>query len=1457
MALKGFHAAVQAWFQHELGAPTEVQARAWPAIMGGEPVLIAAPTGSGKTLAAFLAAIDALVRRGLDQELPDETVVLYVSPLRALSNDIQRNLQRPLEGIAGQLTALGVAGPDIQAWVRTGDTPAADRQRMRKRPPHIVVTTPESLFILLTSGSGREMLKTVRTVIVDEIHAIAGSKRGSHLALSLERLAALTDSPPQRIGLSATQKPVERVANFLTGGAECRIIDAGHVRDRELAIEVPGSPLTAVMSNEVWEEVYDRLAELIAGYRTTLVFANTRRVCERVARHLADRLGEEAVTSHHGSLSREHRLAAEQRLKRGELRAMVATASLELGIDIGEVDLVCQLGSPRSMAALLQRVGRSGHGVGRLPRGRLFPLTRDDLLECAALIGAVNQGELDRLRIPEAPLDVLAQQVVAELAAAGEWEEEALFRQCVAAWPYRNLSREAFSDVLQMLADGYATRRGRRGAYLHRDRVNGRLRPRRNARLVSLTNGGAIPDQFDYDVILQPEGFRVGSVNEDFAFESMPGDIFQLGNMAYRILKVESGRVLVEDAKGLPPSIPFWFGEAPGRTDELSEAVSRLRAGADRRLAEGDEAALEGWLAADYGLPPAAAQQLARYLAVARAALGTIPSQQHLVLERFFDETGDMHLVLHSPYGSRINRAWGLALRKRFCRKFNFELQAAALEDSIVLSLGPTHSFVLDEVWRYLNSTTVADVLTQALLDAPMFGVRWRWNASIALAVLRTHNGRRRPAQFQRQDSEDLLSVVFPDQLACAENLAGAREIPDHQLVAQTLTDCLTEAMDLPGLTQVLRCLERGEIAVSGRDLAVPSPLAEEVVNARPYAFLDDGEQEERRTLSVRTGGELDVAAAAASSRYHPEVIRRVRAEAWPSPRDADELHEALVLCGFLTEREGERWRPDFDPLAGERRATAVALPEGETLWIAAERLAELQSLYPGAPLQPAVAPVGQPPANADEALLELLRSRLEALGPVRLSELVKPLGLSPDRGQATLIRLEGEGFVIQGRFTGDGDETEWCERRLLARMHRYTLDRRRAEIEPASVQDYLRFLLDWHGVLEPGEGLEALAASVERLEGFPVAAAAWEEDVLPGRVADYAPHLLDQLLATGRFLWLRLLPPGNPGGGNPSRPGPLRNTPITLLERAALTDWRPAAPLPEPEAVPLSAGASRVLEALQAGGAMFFADLVRSTGLLRTQVEEALGELSTWGLVTSDTFNGLRALIAPAHKRPSMAAGSRRRGRRTAPGVDAAGRWAGLADGATPCPRDGGGASGGMESLEHIAWVLLQRYGVVFRRVLEREQALPPWRELLYVYRRLEARDEIRGGRFVQQFAGEQFALPEAVGALKAMRRRQPAGTRLVVSASDPLNLVGIVAPGARLPAVPGNRLLYRDGVPEAVLQNGEVRFLQECSAETQWLIQEQLRRTAMTRPRTPSSPPGTAHGGRFRPGSAQGSAS
>ncbi len=1474
MPMNTFHPAVRTWLETALGSPTPVQTRAWPANRTGEHTLIAAPTGSGKTLAAFLAAIDALAREGLERGLADETAVLYISPLRALSNDIQRNLQAPIEGIRSALADQGTADIEIRAWVRTGDTPARDRERMRRQPPHIVVTTPESLYLLLTSESGRRMLATVRTVIVDEIHAVAGSKRGSHLALSLERLAAITERPPQRIGLSATQKPIGGIAAFLTGReGNCRIIDMGHVRERDLALEVPDSPLAAVMSNEVWEEVYDRLAAQVRAHRTTLIFVNTRRLAERVARYLAERLGAEAVTAHHGSLAREHRLDAEQRLKSGQLRALVATASLELGIDIGDVDLVCQLGSPRTIGAFLQRVGRSGHGVGRLPKGRLFPLSRDDLVECAALLECAQRGELDRIRIPEAPLDVLAQQIVAEVAAGGEYDEHALYRRFTAAWPYRDLGRETFTEVICMLADGVATQRGRRSAYLHRDAVNERLRPRRGARLTALTNGGAIPDQFDYDVLLQPQGLRVGSVNEDFAFESMPGNVFQLGNTAYRILKVESGRVFVDDAGGAPPTLPFWFGEAPARTDELSAAVSRLRASVDSRLAEGSVAEARRWLVDAHQLPPPAADQLVNYLALARAGLGALPTQEHLVLERFFDEVGDMHLVLHSPHGSRLNRAWGLALRKRFCRRFNFELQAAALEDSIVLSLGPTHSFPLEEVTKYLASNTARDVLTQAVLDAPLFATRWRWNASVALAMKRNHNGRRRPPQFQRQDAEDLLSVVFPDQLACAENLAGAREIPEHPLVTQTLRECLAESMDVAALEALLRKLESNEITVAVRDLSAPSPLAEEVINAKPYAFLDDGAQEERRTLTIASGGGLDLDAAGTLARPAPAAIERVRSQLWPQPRDADELHDALVVLGFLTRAEGEGggWRPLLGTLTAERRATELATPSGETLWVAAEPQPEPHRLHLDAAIGPAIKAVGMDPDDADAALTELLRSRLEGLGPATATRLAAPLGVPVDHAQAALARLEGEGFALQGRFTTqveDPDESEWCERGLLARIHRYSVQRRRAEAEPVSPRDYQRSLLSWHGLTERPEGAEALAGALEQLEGFSVPAAAWESDVLPARIAGYVPHELDQLLASGRFTWLRLVPrPGDGGpesgernqhvgrldsnlrwndevgGAFPHSPGrrgarPVRSTPIVLMERASLPHWRAVLPAPDHTTMNLSTGAEQALAALRRQGASFFADLAQATGMLRTQVEEALGELVARGPSSADSFTGLRALIAPAHKRPSFAPRGRGRRRRSAPGVDAAGRWLSLAADTTPAEpeRRPGRAMHDLETLEHIAWVLLHRYGVVFRKVLEREQALPPWRELLYVYRRLEARGEIRGGRFVDQFSGEQFAHPEAAGALTRMRREELTGNLVALSAADPLNLVGIITPGNRLPATGANRVLYRDGVPIAFYFNGECRFLEELAPAAQWQAQERLLRRAG---RVPGGPP------------------
>ena len=1437
MPLESFHPATAAWFRATFPEPTGAQAQAWPAIGAGSHTLIAAPTGSGKTLAAFLSAIDGLVREGIERGLQDECHVLYISPLKALSNDVQKNLQAPLEGIRNELFAQGLPDVEIKAWVRTGDTPQAERDRMRREPPHIVVTTPESLYILLTSDSGRKLLSTVKTVIVDEIHALAGNKRGAHLALSLERLAALTPKPPVRIGLSATQKPIEEVARFLTGAGEaCTIVDTGHVRERSLHLEMPRSPLTPVMSNEVWTEIYDRLAALTATHRTTLIFSNNRRQAERVARHLAERIGEEFVTSHHGSLARAHRLDAEQRLKRGELKALVATASLELGIDIGDVDLVCQLGSPRGISTFLQRVGRSGHGVGALPEGRLFPLTRDDLVDCTALLAAVKRGELDTLKVLDAPLDVLAQQIVGEVACQ-EWDEPKLYEAFRHAWPYQAMSEKDYKEVVEMLAEGFSTRRGRRSAHIHRDQVNKKLRGRRGAKLIAVTNGGAIPDQFDYDVILSPSGLRIGTLNEDFSFESIPGDIFQLGNTSYRILKVETGRVLVEDAKGQPPNIPFWFGEAPARSDELSKSVSRLRGDVDAKLTANEE--IIPWLMAEAGIEEVAARQLAEYLAAAKAALGALPTQDTVIFERFFDEAGDQHFVIHSPFGARINRAWGLSLRKRFCRKFNFELQAAALEDSLVLSLGATHSFPLEEPAKYLHPATAEEILVQAILQAPMFGTRWRWVATTALAVRRNRNGHRNPPAFQRAYAEDLVAVVFPDQLACAENLAGAREVPDHPLVHQTLKDCLHEVMDSDGFIRLLERLQSGDLKVLARDLSSPSPLAQEILSAKPYAFLDDAPAEERRTLAVQSRGVMSLEEAGSLASLDPEAIARVREEVWPTARDADELHDALVVLGFLTRGEDLRgkssdipdatWRERFHALCEARRATAATLANGQVLGVAAERLHEFLAAFPDAKLEPELTPFEQdaPPARED-ALRELIRSRLECSGPVTARSFADLLGLGSTEIEAALLALEAEGGVMRGKYSADATDTEWVERRLLARIHRYTLKRLRSEIEPVMPADYMRFLFDWHGVgAERSEGNAALAAALEQLSGFSAPTFAWEQDILPARVLDYAPYMLDQLCAGGSVAWMRLVPPR--ATDEERRAGPVRGTPIAFVEREALDHWRALAEMPDTGAINLSHGARTVLDALRANGALFFTDITRLTGLLRTQVEQALAELTAWGLAASDSFAGLRALITPPSKRPSLSSSTRYRMRRgAAPGVDEAGRWALV----PRQPVAGGGSSTDAEALTHLADVLLRRYGVVFRKVLERESALPPWRDLLYVYRRMEARGEVRGGRFVDGFAGEQFALPDAIGALREVRRREKIGELVSVSAADALNLVGIITPGQRLPIVGENRVLYRDGVPVAVQVAEEVKFLGDVSQEQEWELRSSLTRRRMPPP-------------------------
>ena len=1458
--MKQFHPTISKWFAAEFGEPTEIQKISWPEIKKGRNTLIAAPTGSGKTLAAFLSAIDDLFRKSIKGKLPDCVHVIYVSPLKALSNDIHKNLQNPLRGICDLAEAdeklQDVKRNNIRVAVRTGDTTQSERAAMLRKPPHILVTTPESLYLLLTSEKGRTMLSTVSTVIVDEIHAIIGSKRGSHLSISLERLEYLSGKPLTRVGLSATQSPIEQVAEFLCGNSKdpCAILDTGHRRKMDLGVVIPSSPLSAVMSNEVWSELHKKLETLILQHTTTLIFVNTRRLAERLAHTLTGILGKDVVTAHHGSLSKEQRLDAEQRLKNGELRALVATASLELGIDIGAVDLVCQISSPRSISAFLQRVGRSGHSIHGLPRGRLFPLSLDDLVECSALLAACCRGELDKIVMPEKPLDILAQHIVAE-ASCQDWKAEELYQLVIKTYPYRDLKRQEFDSVVRMLSEGYSARRGRKGAYIHFDAVHGMIRPRKAARLAALLNGGAIPDNFSYDVVLEPSGTYIGNVHEDFAIESIAGDIFQLGNSSWRVLGVQTGKVRVEDAAGLPPTIPFWLGEAPGRTAELSTAVSDLREYVEELLVRhelqritidipgvgNDElqshtakgsGPVPGYetiatLIADYAsVSTEVANQLVNYLASAWLSLRVMPTQKTVVIERFFDETGDMHMVIHSIFGSEVNRAWGLALRKKFCRSFNFELQAAANDNALILSLGPTHSFQLETVFHYLQPETVRNTLIQALLDAPMFEVRWRWNANCSLAVLKTKAGKRVAPQLQRMDAEDLLAVTFPDQLACLENIVGDREIPDHPLVNQTIHDCLTEAMDIERLESLLRDMAANHIKCIALDLTEASPLAQEILNANPYAFLDPAPLEERRTQAVRNRRWLDPSDARDLGRLDPGAITKVQEEARPSPRNSEELHDALLLHAYFTDSEAKESGSDrdhmFEELKSTGRATVLCHDRGKTgLWVATERVPQFLAVYDKVAMEPEVViPQSlQKEWQQTEALKEMIRGRMEFLGPVTITELCSETNLPRETIHFALAGLENEGFVFQGNYSGGKGEIEWCERRLLARINQLTLTQLRQEISAVPLQDYARFLFAWQHLTpsEKANGPQALEAIVRQLEGFEAPAASWESEILPLRIAEYDPVWLDVLCMSGKFTWGRFrLPAISPEQG--SNPVPVKATPVSLVTRKNLALWHINQSRMEDCISRLRPESGKILNEISKRGASFFDDLVRNTGLLNSQVENALTELVARGLVNSDSFTGLRAILTPLNLRPRLHEnGSATRGRRAVFGMDQSGRWSLLAS-AEPMP----------DQFE-LAWVLLRRYGIIFRGIVSREPNIPPWRDLVRLFRKLEIRGEVRGGRFVEGVYGEQFALPDALGLLRRIRKEPKEGMTIAISSVDPANLMGSVMPGEKVPYHSRNKVLFRDGLPVAKLVSGEITFLEDFDPEEKWRLRNELLRKIM----------------------------
>ncbi len=1576
-SLSWAHPLVAEWFVSRFGTPTEPQEQGWPEILAGRTTLISAPTGSGKTLAAFLICIDRLVRKALAGELRDCTEVLYVSPLKALGNDIQKNLEIPLGEILALAGQRGLLMPEIRTAVRTGDTLMKERRDMLKRPPHILVTTPESLYILLTANSSRAILSHVKTVIVDEIHAVADDKRGAHLTLSLERLDLLAGQPT-RIGLSATQKPIEEVAHFLTGAGRVErsfssasgeslenesaladettaspggrglkpaledangrspegllhpaIVNIGHRRQLDLAVEVPASELGPIASNEMWGEIYDRIAELALQHRSTLIFVNTRRLAERVALHLGERIGEDMVAAHHGSLARKLRLTAERKLKNGEIRALVATASLELGIDIGTVDLVCQINSPRSIAVALQRVGRAGHWRGAIPKGRLFATTRDDLLECAATVRAIRQGDLDVLHIPASPLDILAQQIVA-MCSCEDWDEDALFACVRRAYPYRDLKREDYDRILEMLSQGIAAKRGRYGSYLFRDMVNRRLRGRRGARLAAITSGGAIPDTALFTVVAQPEEVVVGTLDEDFAVESNAGDIMLLGNTSWRIRRVSSntGRVLVEDAHGAAPTIPFWRGEAPARTDELSLDVAHLRgrisallpntaplpvpanqeelvAGDGKQIPRGltsprddknEELAprirLRGiesspevqnasaWLKDECGLDDSGAEQLIEYVVTGRAVLGDVPTQQTIIAERFFDEGGGMQLVIHAPFGGRINKAWGLALRKRFCRSFNFELQAAATDNGLNIALAEQHSFPLSDVFHYLQTETVQEILEQAALASPIFATRWRWDANRSLALLRFQGGKKVPPQIQRIRSDDLLASVFPDVAACQENIEGDIKIPDHPLVQEVMKDVLTEAMDIDGLRRVIDGIRSGAIRCLAVDTPVPSQFSHEILNANPYAYLDDAPLEERRARAVQMRRMLPEAVLNEVGRLDQQAIALVREEARPDVRDSDELHDTLqTLVALPMEIPDEDWQQaitSWMPLAAEllegwrvvrasvpvvERSSSFASSHGKTrveqafrpassqprssepasaggrpkpaeeendglergaeaphypsepafarracrYLVASERAKDFLLIFPEAQFE--VAPPDLPSTiiSHDDAVLAMITGWMMHSGAITAGALAYWLGLSVGDVEKALLRLEASGTILRGNFTGQNasDNVEWCERRLLARIHHLTVATLRKQVEPVTAAQFMRWLLRWQHLAPQSQlsGERGLLQALRQLQGFEIPANAWEKQILARRVNEYDPAALDQLCLTGAVGWGRLSPhPATleDSGEGRRRVVPTSVAPITFFIREE-SDWMQPRLSDDEQSYEgvLSPGAHAVLEFLRRRGASFFADIVRGTGKLKAEIETALWELVAAGMVTADGFDNLRSLINPKRR---LGPGSAKAARpRHTPG-----RWSLLY---------------GAEVADHTAraeatcWMLLRRYGVVFREMLARESNLPKWRELLIAFRRLEDRGEVRGGRFVSGFLGEQFALPEAVESLRAMRSFPASGETVTVSAADPLNLVGFIVPGERVAAISGKYVSFRDGV--AVDAEERLSVLREAAAQ------------------------------------------
>jgi len=1487
--LDAFHPAVRAWFAERFGDPSPAQTLGWPVIAGcdsppGHDVLLCAPTGSGKTLAAFMWAIDRLFRDAERGELGDRVSVLYVSPLKALANDIRVNLEEPLAGIRQMAHRVAAAERhsdevkpilEVRAGVRTGDTSANERSAMLRRPPHILVTTPESLFILLTSPRFRQSLSAVRYVILDELHALASNKRGAHLMLTLERLERMVRatgaSRPARIGLSATLNPIERLAGFLAGsetdadGARrprpVKVVRAQGSDDRARAMDLqviaPGPDLGALATHQHWEAMYDAVAALVREHRTTLVFTLSRRWAERIALNLQKRLGNDAVLAHHGSLARAERVAAEQRLKRGELRALVATASLELGIDVGAVELVCQIDTPKSISAAIQRIGRSGHQLDATPKGRLFALTLDDLLECAAAVRAIRHGRLDEVEIPAGCLDVAAQQIVAIAAEEDEIGEADLLRLLRGAYNFAEFDRASLAHLLDQMAAELPARIQGAAPKIFYDRIGARVRARRGARMAAITSGGTIPESGNLDVVIESQGRKIGDVEEDFAQESSRGDIFALGSMPWRVLGISRNRFLVEPAPGMAPSLPFWQTEAAGRSPALSSEVSELRGEIFERIARGDEAAAAAFLSAECAMDDRAARQAIDYVRRGQGALGAIPNQRTIVVERFFDGLGGTQVVIHSPFGMRVNRGLGLAIRKRLCQSFDFEIQASAIDDAVLLALNARHSFPLESLMAMISSRSVRHVLGQALLAAPMFEVRMRHVATRALAVMRSSRGRKVPAWIQRLRAQELAAAIFPGREACQENRPPDVELPEHFIATETMHECLTESTDIGRIEELLRAIEQGATRVVTVDAIAPSVFAHRILLAWDYSFLDDGERANRRSRTVslnramaedvlRTEDLSAMLAADAVESVEAEVSGRAMAR---RARDRDELYQMIRAHGALAtsvleERVAGEANAVLSALEGEGRVVRVRFSSGAAeMLIAGEDVALFGAAYPDALFErhaEAQPPVESslPALEADDAEREIVRRAMATSGPVEIAELAERLKMAPATLEKHLLALEAKGLIFRGHFTprrpalgatrgravtagaATASPEQWCDRYNLEKIHRLTLNRLRAETEPCADHDYAAFRLRWNHV--GGAGIAAdqsgVAAVLEQLSGVALSPELWERAILPARIPGYRPEWLDLLCLGGEVVWAAV--PGEDAADEvPAR--------ITFLRRrrAGAARFNEAA-ADDAAAEFTDRDERRVFLALAAGGAQYLDQLAERAGMAERTVLAALWRLAAAGRVSNDSFAPLRLLWAAPEAVRAMAPGAHRRARHDAAlrarlRSSVTGRWSALGTGtaaqaAAPVPSTGSGGAGGIagsapsgageacasarvserDLARERAETLLNRNGIVTREMLGLESEPMAWHEISFALRRMEYAGSIRRGYFVRGLSGEQYALPAALEMLAASRNLNPAREHpIALSAADPANPYGAVLPGCGVAREAGNFVVLRAG--------------------------------------------------------------